>query len=189
MRTDRICFASLALAALACSKSEAGPPGTPSAHGRFVGRVVAAWEDDGRTMKLEEPFDYVDPNGRLWSAPEGSSIDGASIPQVFWTSIGSPFTGPYRRASVVHDVACDERTAPWQDVHRMFYHACVCGGTDPKRAKLLFAAVYHFGPRWGDSPAVTAAVRSAPADFAALENFVETSDPSLEQIEGYFASR
>ena len=30
----------------------------------------------------------------------------------------------------------------------MFYNACLCGGVEPLKAKTLYAAVYHFGPRW-----------------------------------------
>jgi len=33
----------------------------------------------------------------------------------------------------------------------MFYEACLAGGTDPQLAKLMYAAVYLFGPKWGDA--------------------------------------
>jgi hypothetical protein len=32
-------------------------------------------------------------------------VDGTSIPQMFWWVIGSPYTGDYRRAAVLHDAA------------------------------------------------------------------------------------
>ena len=89
--------------------------------GRFEGQVLAAWHDDGRTMTLLEPFGYVDPAGMRWPAPEGSEVNGASIPQAFWSVIGGPFAGRFRNASVVHDVACVEQTASWREVHWMFY--------------------------------------------------------------------
>ena len=41
---------------------------------------------------------------------------------------GGPLDGPYRNASIVHDVACVSMTDPWDDVHFMFYEACRCGG-------------------------------------------------------------
>ena len=53
--------------------------------GRFEGQVLAAWHDDGRTMTLLEPFGYVDPSGIRWPAPEGSEVNGASIPRAFWS--------------------------------------------------------------------------------------------------------
>ncbi|MFM7034038.1 MAG: DUF1353 domain-containing protein [Planctomycetia bacterium] len=116
--------------------------------GSFEGRVVAAWLDDGRSMALTEPFAYVDRSAARWDAPDGSIVNGASIPRAFWTVIGSPFTGRFRNASVVHDVACVDRTRPWQQAHRMFYEACRCGRTNVVQAKTMYYAVYHFGPRW-----------------------------------------
>jgi hypothetical protein len=99
-------------------------------------------------MTLREDFAYIDSMGRRWLAPTGTVVDGASIPRLFWTVIGSPFAGKYRNASVVHDIECDEMRQPWQEVHRMFYEACRCGGVDEAQAKTMYYAVYHFGPRW-----------------------------------------
>jgi hypothetical protein len=116
--------------------------------GRFDGTIVASWDDDGRNMTLKEPFTYIDAQGRKWLAPAGSVVNGASIPQAFWTVIGGPFEGKYRAASVVHDVGCDKMLGSWEDVHRMFYEACRCGGVEDSQAKIMYYAVYHFGPRW-----------------------------------------
>ena len=118
------------------------------AWGRFEGRVVARWESDGRSMTLVEPFAYVDPRRSRWSAPVGAVVNGASIPRVFWSLIGGPFSGEFRDASVVHDVACETRDRPWRAVHRMFYEACRCGGVGAVKAKTMYYAVFHFGPRW-----------------------------------------
>ena len=116
--------------------------------GRFEGDVVARWHDDGREMTLVEPFAYVDPRALRWEAPAGAVVNGASIPRAFWSLIGGPFEGRFRNASVVHDVACEERLRPWRDVHRMFYEACRCGGAAAVTAKTMYYAVFHFGPRW-----------------------------------------
>ncbi len=116
--------------------------------GRFEGEVVAVWDADGRNMTLREDFAYVDAQGRRWSAPAGTVVNGASIPRLFWTVIGSPFSGKYRNASVVHDIECEEMRQPWEAVHRMFYEACRCGGVDEAQAKIMYYAVHHFGPRW-----------------------------------------
>jgi hypothetical protein len=80
--------------------------------------------------------------------PKDAFVDGTSIPQPFWSIVGGPMEGQYRNASIVHDEACKRRTETWQSVHQMFYEACRCGGLPENRAKLLFAAVYHFGPHW-----------------------------------------
>ncbi|MEX0669701.1 MAG: protealysin inhibitor emfourin [Pirellulales bacterium] len=116
--------------------------------GRFIGDVVATWGDDGRDMTLVEPFAYLDPQDVRWDAPTGAVVNGASIPQAFWSLIGGPFEGRFRNASVVHDVACEVRDRPWQSVHRMFYEACRCGGVGAVKATTMYYAVSHFGPRW-----------------------------------------
>lgn len=116
--------------------------------GSFVGKVVAEWLDDGRKMKLVEPFAYVDPNGSRWDAPKGWIVDGASIPRIAWSLIGGPFEGPYRNASVIHDVACEQKQRSWREVHRAFYTAMLAAQVDPIKAKIMYGAVYQFGPRW-----------------------------------------
>src|SRR4051812_21904157 len=78
--------------------------------GHFVGDVVAVFLSDGRRMQLNADFAYISPTGKRWNAPNGSIVDGASIPQAFWTVVGGPFEGQYRNASVVHDVACVNRS-------------------------------------------------------------------------------
>lgn len=122
--------------------------------GRYEGSVQTEWDETGRVMSLLSDFAYVDPQGIRWHARKGSVIDGASIPRALWSVIGSPFTGRYRAASVIHDVACDEKTRPWEDVHRCFYHAMRCSGVPAKQAAVMFWAVFRFGPRW-QSGAIT----------------------------------
>ena len=116
--------------------------------GRFTAEPVAAFLDDGRTVRLKEDFAYVDRGGKTWIAPKDTVVDGASIPAVFWSAVGGPFEGQYRNASIVHDIECDRMKEPWEKVHRMFYEACRCGGVAEDRAALLYGAVYHFGPKW-----------------------------------------
>lgn len=117
--------------------------------GEYSGRIVAEWLNEGREMRLTEDFGYTDPNGLIWLAPSGSVIDGASIPKFFWSSIGSPFTDKYREASVIHDVACQEKKRTWEVVHLSFYYAMRASGVSQTKAKIMYSAVYHFGPRWG----------------------------------------
>jgi hypothetical protein len=38
--------------------------------GRFKGEVVAKFLRDGRNLRLERPFGYVDPRGREWNGGE-----------------------------------------------------------------------------------------------------------------------
>lgn len=126
-------------------KSKIGQSGNS---GRFFGDVVALWLKDGRKMRLMEDFHFIDKSGKKWSAPEGSIVDGASIPRMFWASIGGPFSGRYRRASVLHDVACVERTEPHKKVHKMFHQAMLADKTPKAKAKEMYIAVVTFGPKW-----------------------------------------
>lgn len=116
--------------------------------GKYVGSVQTEWIESDRKMRLLAPFTYVDPKGIEWKAPAGSVIDGASIPVFAWSIIGGPYNGKYRDASVIHDVACDQKIQPWETVHEAFYWAMMASGVEPWRAKVMYAAVYHFGPRW-----------------------------------------
>src|SRR5947207_3005769 len=78
----------------------------PHPYGEFIGDVEAKWlveNGQDRRMELLHEFSYIDTSGKRWTAPNGWIIDGASIPRFLWTLVGSPFTGSYRRASVIHD--------------------------------------------------------------------------------------
>lgn len=119
-----------------------------SAYGKYSGNVKAEWLDDGRQMKLLESFSYEDPNGMNWLAPKGTIVDGASIPTFAWSFIGSPFSGKYRNASVIHDTACQEKQRTWETVHLSFYYGMLASQVNKVKAKVMYAAVYHFGPRW-----------------------------------------
>jgi hypothetical protein len=165
--------------------------------GEFIGRVVAEWLEppagDSRKMRLLEEFAYRDPSGKIWKVPKGAIVDGASIPAFLWTPVGSPYTGGYRRASVVHDYYCDKKTQPWKTVHRMFYDAMLAGGVPVLRSKTMYAAVYQFGPRWvtlsgsgletGGEARVAYHADFTSSDPGSVADWVEKSDPSLEEIE------
>jgi len=116
----------------------------------FTGTIVVEWIDDvdNRKMRLLEEFSYTDPKGKVWKVPKGAVIDGASIPQVFWSFIGPPFVGAYRKASVVHDYFCETKSESWEEVHRMFFDASLDGGVSVAKATTMYTAVYAGGPRW-----------------------------------------
>ena len=133
------------MAFVLCSSSLAQ---IPNKIGRYEGTVQAEWLPGGRTMRLLKPFHYLTPDGQRWTAPAQAVVDGASIPQFAWSIIGGPFEGKYREASVIHDVACDEKKRPWEEVHETFYYGMLASGVDRIIAKIMYAAVYHGGPRW-----------------------------------------
>jgi Protein of unknown function (DUF1353) len=117
--------------------------------GSFLSPLIYRGVDNQeRIVEVMAPFSFKDPHGKIWTVPPGARVDGASIPRAFWTIIGAPFTGRYREASVVHDYYCETKSEPWQVTHRAFYDGMRANGVDPATAKVMYAAVYGFGPRW-----------------------------------------
>ncbi len=182
-----------------------------SSYGRFVGNPQSEWLDN-RDMRLLTDFIYIDPNENAWLAPEGSVVNGASIPKVFWSMVGAPFTGQYRNASIVHDVACVQRQSTHEEVHRMFFDACMAGGMREPDAKMLYWAVSRFGPRWHTEMRTRTAVYTTgdpdsepreystntevvvvddvaeptQADLEWAKQFFEDNDPPIEAIPSLF---
>lgn len=117
-------------------------------HGRFdppEPSLVWLTVDQGadRLMKLDAPFAFHDVKAsKVWRVEAGYRVDGATIPRALWTVVGSPYTGDYRRASIVHDKACDGANAPQRrDADKMFYRACRAGGCSVREATLLYIGV------------------------------------------------
>lgn len=163
---------------------------TDPAFGNFEGDVVTRWITDDLEMELVEPFTYVDPEGKRWTAPVGAVINGASIPSVFWSVIGGPFEGRFRKASVLHDSACETQDETWQDVHRMFYDACRCSRVGVGKAQTMYWAVYHFGPRWH----IEETTRTESGEQVVVKEVVvdETPRPNSDIVpkaERYFARK
>jgi hypothetical protein len=112
----------------------------------FSGEPITRWTGE-RNMRLVEAFSYEDQKGKIWETPAGSEINGATIPRALWTSIGAPFVGNYRRATIVHDYFVGELSNPLvtpaerKAADRMFYHACLHDGCSLKFAGILYIGV------------------------------------------------
>ena len=170
--------------------------------GSFTGTVKVEWIDADRRMRLLDSFVYTDPAGVVWGVPQGAIINGASIPRPFWTIIGSPYTGEYRDASVIHDYYCEIRTKSWEEVHLVFYWAMLARGVGKIKAKVMYGAVYHFGPRWKTVQVTTTGKQGGAQDMdlktydmkvtweepyseenlKSMVSSIEENDLSLEQI-------
>lgn len=186
----------LALLLLVCAGSASAQP-----HGRFEGELILKVLPDGRTMELVKPFDYLDSHGVKWPVPAGTRVDGASIPTAFWSLLGAPFTGKFREASVVHDYYCQTKSRHWKAVHKVFFDGMTARGVDGIQSKLMYLAVYRFGPRWNfdadacfckgcpvcANPVVKRIKHYKPkysaADFDELRKKLEAGSFSLEQLE------
>jgi hypothetical protein len=159
--------------------------GEPSV-GYFTDEVIAKFLPDGRNMRLEQPFAYVDPSGRRWDVPAGIETDGASIPRVLWIAY-PPFTGKYRSAAVVHDYFCQTKSRGWKETHQTFYFAMRAAGVDDRTAKVMYAAVYEFGPRWGEGERKAGPGRELRTEeqtslFDEIRAWIEAESPGLGEI-------
>jgi len=103
---------------------------------------------DGVLMEVQQPFGFIDARNRKWEVPAKYQTDGASIPRPLWSIIGSPFTGNYLAAAIIHDFYCDLKSRDWRDVHSVFFDAMLANKVDSMQAKIMYYAVYRFGPRW-----------------------------------------
>jgi hypothetical protein len=117
-------------------------------YGSFEGTLKLQPTGDGVHMKVLERYSYTDAESHTLAADPGFSTDGASIPRALWTVVGSPFTGKYIGAAVIHDVGCDTHKYSWQITHRMFYDAMRSLGVSQNYALLLYWGVRVGGPKW-----------------------------------------
>lgn len=179
------------------------PKGNAS-FGVFSGEPQAVWLSEpqaDRRMELLEAFTFTDAAGKVWDAPKGHRVDGASIPRALWTQVGSPFTGDYRRASILHDVNCDRH--PHDGPERkagdeMFYAACRAGGCGRVEAKLLLLGV-RLGSSWAGkgfrSGQDKVKLRLSPEDRMLQEEFerlgrqVMAEDAAANAIKGLAAPK
>jgi len=173
--------------------------------GFYSGYPETRWDPNGRTMTLLNELRYTDPQGVVWIAPAGSKVDGASIPRSLWTFMGGPFEGKYRNASVLHDVAYDQKKKPPEDCDRMFYNAMRCSGVSALEAKTMYYSLLRLGHHWKFpikrakkvkpselaeqagpeivGEAIPRAVPATAADIDEARNWIRGKDPSLEEIE------
>lgn len=114
----------------------------------FFGNPTFFLSDDGYSFVVAENFGYKDSKGVIWEVPKGFISDGASIPRAFWSVIGSPFSGKYRVAAVLHDYYVNDKTRPYEDVNSMFYESMIQSGVSKTNASILYSAVKISGPKW-----------------------------------------
>jgi hypothetical protein len=114
---------------------------------QFYGEILLK-PVDGVLMEVQQPFGFLDARNRKWEVPAKFRTDGASIPRALWSIIGSPFTGNYLAASIIHDFYCDLKSREWREVHQAFFDTMIASKVENVQAKVMYYAVYRFGPRW-----------------------------------------
>jgi uncharacterized protein DUF1353 len=124
--------------------------GITNAKAEFIGNLefLPAGCEQAGLCKIKTDFRYKDPTGIEWLTKAGDTTDGASIP--FWAQpfVGQPFDKMFIKAAVIHDHYCDRHVRPWRQTHRVFYDGLAESGVGIPKAKLMYYAVYLFGPKW-----------------------------------------
>jgi hypothetical protein len=196
----KVCLTIAVALLAACASSRTAQknerPRPAQSWGYFSGPVETRWDNDGLNMILLNELRYTDPSGVVWVAPAGSKVNGASIPRAFWSLIGGPFDGKYRNASVLHDVAYEQKTHSWQEADRMFYNAMRCSGVGVVEAKTMYYALSRHGRHWQHpirrataaqpsdlAPPAERATTVDPDEVDAIQKWIEENNPSLEQID------
>ncbi len=126
---------------------------TSALYGRFHGRVVTEWLDsagEDRRMRLTDQTDLVftRPTGEVIPALPGLEFDGASVPVWAWPLVGSPFTGKYRKAAVIHDTLCFVKVMSAKESHWVFREMLRALGVGRFRARLMYVALLVGGSKW-----------------------------------------
>lgn len=159
-------------------------------YGSFKGEFIVKWLSDGRNMQLLSEVVYTSPDGKTWTAPKGTITDGASIPKALWSIIGAPFSGKYRNAAVIHDYYCEIQTRSWRNAHLAFYVASRAAGVSSIKAKVMYYAVYRFGPRWDnaraagdDSSIIVFKPKIIRSEFKTMKAKIERGEADIADIE------
>ena len=100
---------------------------------------------DGHTWLLTGDFEYHRDNGEVIKVPVGFQFDFASIPQPFWSWVGSP-AGEYGPAALVHDFCCVTATWPISKTDYIFYEAMKVLRVPLWKRTIMYWAVrmFHF---------------------------------------------
>ncbi|MDH3658744.1 MAG: DUF1353 domain-containing protein [Alphaproteobacteria bacterium] len=119
-------------------------------YGEFAPKNIRFQTIDGKSGLFEiiTSYRYQDPNGFVWYVPAGEITDGASIPSYLWSIVGSPFSGDYLSAAVVHGYYCRTKERTAHATHRAFFNGMMAKGMSLWQAKLMYYAVVAFGPSW-----------------------------------------
>lgn len=109
----------------------------------FIGQPITSWNGD-YGLQLVDDFGYVDKSGKIWLAGKGTYLNGGSIPRPLWGRIGSPFIGPFRKASIIHNNYIGTHPSPFCDIVKrrqadeMYYHACLHCGCSNRLASIIY---------------------------------------------------
>lgn len=115
--------------------------------GRFTTRPAVVPQPDDR-WSFADDLVWVQDTGLTLTVPAGFVMDGASIPRLFWSTIGHPMEGEFVYAAGLHDWECCTRRTRSPIVHQRFREALKSEGVGAIRRAAMYRAVRLFGPRF-----------------------------------------
>ena len=114
--------------------------------GRFKGKYQLN-EFTPYTYKTLAELSYTTNKGIIHTVPIDFITDGASIPKLFWSFVGSPFTGLYRRPSLIHDYFYATQKVKRNYADRIFLEGMKDEGVSWWKRKTMYFAVRGFAGR------------------------------------------
>ena len=97
-------------------------------------------------LVLDERLEYYDVRSKeLFVIEAGFTYDGASIPQMCQSFVGSPFDEEFRLASGLHDFLYRNKVVSKQRADQMFYDALIESGVSYYKAQAMYLGVKAFG--------------------------------------------
>lgn len=105
-------------------------------NGMFVGK--GQW-------KLTSPFKYISDKYVSVIVPNGFVSDGASIPKLFYTIIGSPWSGKYSRGAIIHDYLYFKKEVSRKIADLTFLEAMLVLGVPLWKRLIMYRALRMFG--------------------------------------------
>lgn len=95
--------------------------------------------------KLVRCFIYNSAKEGRIKVPRNFITDGASIPKIFYSIIGTPWNGKYSKAAVIHDYFYKEQPISRKRADYVFYEAMKTLGVPLWKRKAMYWGVRMFG--------------------------------------------
>ncbi|MCP5002385.1 MAG: DUF1353 domain-containing protein [Planctomycetes bacterium] len=114
----------------------------------FFGNLTLEIDEDKFQAVTNGDLGFVDSSGKKWIVPKGEVINGAYVPRVYWSQLGSPLNSAYTIPLALHEFYSTIKTESSETVNHMFYEALLKAGVSELKAKMFYVAVTNFGPRW-----------------------------------------
>jgi len=97
-----------------------------------------------KMWETEEEVIYWSRDRIKYTVPKGFKTDGASIPKLFWSLIGSPVRGKYVNAALIHDWFYYTGEVTRKRADALFHEAMTLLEVSFWRRKLMWLAVRGF---------------------------------------------